>query len=123
MAGLGYTFVDRSGFGSSIGRRMNLGMYKFANRLADEVAFQNPDDMDLLKTRGGIAHSKGRFITGGSGVDVTEYHPGTRNTAESIELRKSLGIAEDAFVTMFVGRLQLDKGLVEFVEAARMVKQ
>ena len=63
------------------------------------------------------------FITGGSGVDVSEYHPGTRNTAGSIELRKSLGIAEDAFVTMFVGRLQLDKGLVEFVEAARMVKQ
>ena len=26
VTGLGYTFVDRSGFGSSIGRRMNLGM-------------------------------------------------------------------------------------------------
>jgi glycosyltransferase involved in cell wall biosynthesis len=123
VTGLGYTFVVRSGIRSSIGRRMNLGMYKLANRLADEVAFQNPDDMDLLKTRGGISHSKGRFIIGGSGVDVSEYHSGTRGSAESRELRKSLGIAEDTFVAMFVGRLQLDKGLVEFVEAAHMLKQ
>lgn len=123
VTGLGYTFVDRRGLKNSLGRRMNLGMYKFANRMADEVAFQNPDDMELLKARGGLAKSRGRFITGGSGVDVSEYHPGTRNTAESAELRNSLGITEDAFVAMFVGRLQLDKGLVEFVEAARILKQ
>jgi glycosyltransferase involved in cell wall biosynthesis len=123
VTGLGYTFVDRRGLKNRLERRMNLGMYKFANRMADEVAFQNPDDMELLKARGGLAKSRGRFITGGSGVDVSEYHPGTRNTAESAELRNSLGITEDAFVAMFVGRLQLDKGLVEFVEAARILKQ
>jgi len=122
VTGLGYTFVERQGFGSKLGRRMNLGMYSFSNRLASEVAFQNPDDMDLLRTNKGLSRTKGKMIPGGSGVDVTEYKPNTRNSPEAIELRRSLGIAPDAFVALFVGRLQLDKGLVEFVEAARQIK-
>ena len=123
VTGLGYTFVDRPGLGGRIAKRMNLGMYSFSNRLAGEVAFQNPDDMKLLKERGGILRSKGRFIPGGSGVDVTEYSPGTRDSDAALKLRESLGISNDAFVAMFVGRLQLDKGLVEFVEAARLLKK
>lgn len=123
VTGLGYTFVERSGLGSRLAKRLNLGMYSIANRLAKEIAFQNPDDMELLRESGGISDSKGRFIPGGSGVDVTEYSPGTRNSTESLEMRKSLGIPEKAFIAMFVGRLQLDKGLVEFVEAARLLKQ
>ena len=123
VTGLGYTFVDRPGPSSSIAKRLNLGMYSFSNRLASEVVFQNPDDMELLRSGGGISKSKGRFIPGGSGVDLTEYSPGTRDSDESIELRNSLGVSRDAFVVLFVGRLQLDKGLVEFVEAARAIKQ
>jgi glycosyltransferase involved in cell wall biosynthesis len=123
VTGLGYTFVERSGIASSIGRRMNLRMYSIANALAKQVAFQNPDDMSLLRKSGGISDSKGTFISGGSGVDVTEYSPGTRDSAEAVDLRKSLGISPGAFVVMFVGRLQLDKGLVEFVEAAKSLKK
>jgi glycosyltransferase involved in cell wall biosynthesis len=123
VTGLGYTFVDRPGPGGKIARRLNLGMYRISNRLASEVAFQNPDDMELLKANRGLTKNKGRLIAGGSGVDVTEYHPGTRNSPDSIELRRSLGIPENAFIVLFVGRLQLDKGLVEFVEAARKIKR
>ncbi len=123
VTGLGYTFVERTGFSSRIGKRLNLRMYSFANRLAREVAFQNPEDMELLRDRGALSEAKGRLISGGSGVDVTEYSPGTRDLKESLELRKSLGIASDAFIAMFVGRLQFDKGLAEFVEAARLLKK
>ena len=122
VTGLGYTFVERAGLGGGIARRMNLGMYRFANRFAAEVAFQNPDDMELLRARGGLAQNKGRLVPGGSGVDLTEYRPNSRKSAESLELRRSLGIPTDAFVALFVGRLQLDKGLAEFVEAARQLK-
>lgn len=123
VTGLGYTFVERTGLVSALGKQLNVRMYSIANRLANRVAFQNPDDMQLLSDRGGLSGSKGLFIPGGSGVDVSEYSPGTRSSIESIELRKSLGIPTDAFVAMFVGRLQLDKGLVEFVEAARFLKK
>jgi glycosyltransferase involved in cell wall biosynthesis len=123
VTGLGYTFVDRPGLGGRIAKRLNLGMYSFSNRLTGEVAFQNPDDMKLLKEGGGLRRSKGRFIPGGSGVDITEYSPGARNSDAAIKIRDSLGIPNDSFVAMFVGRLQLDKGLVEFVEAARLLKK
>jgi glycosyltransferase involved in cell wall biosynthesis len=122
VTGLGYTFVERSGLGSKLARRMNLGMYSFSNRLASEIAFQNPDDMDLIRTNNGLSRTKGKIIPGGSGVDVTEYSPNSRNSPAVLEMRRSLGIAPDAFVALFVGRLQLDKGLVEFVEAARQIK-
>jgi glycosyltransferase involved in cell wall biosynthesis len=79
--------------------------------------------MKLLKEGGGLRRSKGRFIPGGSGVDITEYSPGARNSDAAIKMRDSLGIPNDSFVAMFVGRLQLDKGLVEFVEAARLLKK
>lgn len=123
VTGLGYTFVDRRGLGTRLGKILNLGMYSLSNRAADEVTFQNPDDMKLLRKHYGLPKSKGRLIPGGSGVDVTEYQPNTQNSPQSIKLRRSLGIPEDAFVAMFVGRLQLDKGLIEFVEAAGIIKQ
>jgi glycosyltransferase involved in cell wall biosynthesis len=123
VTGLGYTFVERSGLGGRLAQRMNLGMYSFSNRLADQVAFQNPDDMNLLRDKGGLSGSKGRLIQGGSGIDLNEYFPGTRGDSESRELRKLIGVAEDAYVVLFVGRLQLDKGLVEFVEAARRINR
>lgn len=123
VTGLGYTFVERSGIGSKLARKFNLRMYSIANRLADQVAFQNPDDMELLRDNRCLPIAKGRLIHGGSGVDVTEYVPGARSSAESLKMRRSLGISNDAFIAMFVGRLQLDKGIVEFVEAARYLKK
>jgi glycosyltransferase involved in cell wall biosynthesis len=123
VTGLGYTFVNRPGLGTRLAKRANLGMYLFANRLANEVAFQNPDDLDLLRSKRGIPGSKGRFISGGSGIDIREYSPKTQDSDQSQSIRRSLGISPDAFVAMFVGRLQLDKGLVEFVEAARILKK
>ena len=123
ITGLGYTFVERPGIGGRVAKRISLGMYSFSNRLANQVAFQNPDDMELLQQSGGLPSNKGRFITGGSGVDVSQYHPNTRDSSESHDLRQSLGIPKNAFVAMLVGRLQLDKGLVEFVEAARHINK
>jgi len=123
VTGLGYTFVKRTGFESKIATQLNLQMYSFANRFVDQIAFQNPDDMKLLRNRAGLPDSKGKFIPGGSGVDVNEYTPESRKSRESLEIRNSLGISAAKFVVMFVGRLQLDKGLVEFVKAARLLKK
>ncbi|MEC9293666.1 MAG: glycosyltransferase family 4 protein [Chloroflexota bacterium] len=122
VTGLGYTFVERPGLAGRFAKRLTLAMYSFANRLANEVTFQNIEDMQLLKKSNGLSMSKGRFIPGGSGVELSKYHPDTRHSSKSKALRQSLGIAASDFVVMFVGRLQLDKGLVEFVEAARKIK-
>ena len=123
VTGLGYTFVERPGIANKFAKGLTLAMYSFANRLANEVTFQNNDDMRLLKRKNALSMTKGRFIRGGSGVELSKHHPGTQDSARSKDLRHSLGIAESDFVAMFVGRLQLDKGLVEFVEAARKIKK
>ena len=72
VTGLGYTFVDRKGLGSKLGKILNLSMYSLSNRAADEIVFQNPDDMRLLRKYFGLSNSKGRLIAGGSGVDITD---------------------------------------------------
>ena len=123
VTGLGYTFVERPGFASKLTQRINMGLYSISNRIANEITFQNPDDMALLRTRNALPRKKGQMIAGGSGIDVTEYHPNMRDSAASLKLRQCLGIPEGAYVAMFVGRLQLDKGLLEFVEAARSIRQ
>ena len=122
VTGLGYTFVDKSGAGSYFAKGLNLGMYALSNRLADQVTFQNPDDLSLLKANRALTKTKGQFIPGGSGVDLDEYSPNTRDEPESQNLRRTFAINKNAFVVMFVGRLQTDKGLFEFVEAARILK-
>ncbi|SVC41085.1 uncharacterized protein METZ01_LOCUS293939, partial [marine metagenome] len=111
------------GITSNFAKRINLSMYSISNRLASQVTFQNPDDMSLLRKYGSLTDTKGQLIPGGSGVDLTEHSPGTRNSAKSQSLRESLTIPLDACVVLFVGRLQTDKGLFEFVEAARILKQ
>ena len=123
VTGLGYTFVDRPGLASKLTRRINMGLYSISNRIAHEITFQNPDDMALLRKQNALPRRKGRMIPGGSGIDVTEYHPNTRNSTTALKLRQSLGIPQSAYVAMFVGRLQLDKGLLEFVGAARLIRQ
>tara|TARA_A100001037_G_C15152113_1_gene640072 strand:+ start:1571 stop:2692 length:1122 start_codon:yes stop_codon:yes gene_type:complete len=123
VTGLGYTFVDRKGLGSRLGRRFNLSMYSLANRLASAVTFQNPEDMEMLLQRSGLNPSKSRFIPGGSGVDISEYDFGAKKAEISTQIRRSLNIPDQAFVAMFVGRLQMDKGLAEFVDAARHLKK
>ena len=123
VTGLGYTFVNRSGLGSKISKQFSMRMYALSNRLASEVTFQNPDDMMLLRDRNGLQKSKGRFIRGGSGVDISEYSPNSINSEQSKKARLNLNIPEHAFVALFVGRLQMDKGPKEFVEAARILKR
>ena len=120
VTGLGYTFVERTGLKSKFARRFNLLLYSIANRLASEIAFQNPDDLNMLREANCLPGEKGRLLAGGSGVDISEYSPFSQNSEKSLELRKTLGISPDTFVALFLGRLQLDKGLEDFVEAARI---
>jgi len=123
VTGLGYTFVERSGYGKKIAQTVNLKLLSIANRMATEVMFQNPDDLDLLRTNGAIQDNKGAFYPGGSGIDVDDYNPNIRDSEQSKNIREELGISHDAFVALFVGRLQLDKGLVEFIEAAKLIRE
>ncbi|NDM57738.1 glycosyltransferase family 4 protein, partial [Klebsiella pneumoniae] len=71
------------------------------------VIFQNPDDRDALIGLGAITFEKSVLIRG-SGVDLTQYQPAPESP-------------ETPVVTL-AARLLRDKGVLEFVEAANILR-
>jgi glycosyltransferase involved in cell wall biosynthesis len=59
----------------------------------------------------------GKIHVIGHGVDTTRFHPGSRDT----ELCRTLGIAPDRFVILFMGRLVWTKGIYALADAARLL--
>lgn len=108
MSGLGYVFVYRS----AKARLVNLisgPAFKLA--LGSERAraiFQNPDDLQLFVERGLITRQRALVIRG-SGVDENVFLPREENISELP-------------VVLFAGRLLRQKGISEFVEAARRLR-
>ncbi|WP_296009657.1 glycosyltransferase family 4 protein [uncultured Adlercreutzia sp.] len=106
VAGLGTIFRDDPDKINIIRSIMTME-YRAALRGATAVFFQNNDDKALFVDRGIVEPSK-TVIVNGSGVDLGRF-PWT-------PLPESPSF-------LFVGRLIKDKGILEFIEAARIVKR
>jgi glycosyltransferase involved in cell wall biosynthesis len=111
VTGLGYAFIEVDG---QVGiKRTIIGgivdqLYRTALRTNTRVMFQNPDDRDLFVKRGIVAIGKCQIING-SGVDTNHY-------AESpVE-------AHGHLTFLLIARLLGDKGIREYVAAARIIK-
>jgi glycosyltransferase involved in cell wall biosynthesis len=66
-----------------------------------------------------ISRNKIKVIGNGSsnGVDVNYFSPSQVSENQKLELKSSLGILEDDFTFVFVGRIVTDKGINELVAA------
>jgi glycosyltransferase involved in cell wall biosynthesis len=107
ISGLGFLFVKRQGLKTTLFRSMALFLYRPAmNHKNQIVIFQNPSDRQALINAGGVQKSKVRMIRG-SGVALSEF--------------PVLPEPEGLPIVMMASRLLKDKGVCEFVEAARMV--
>ena len=84
-------------------------LYKHALKKTAHVFFQNQDDMSLFLNKNFVSKTKAQRIPG-SGVDHEYYKP--------IEAKNS----DKAFRFLFIGRLVKDKGIIEYVEAAKKIK-
>ena len=105
ISGLGTAFI-RPG----LLNRLVTGLYRLALGSSDRVFFQNPDDRDLFLAKGLVRPGQARLVPG-SGVDLEHFHPGLRRPGSGRPFR-----------FLFVGRLLKDKGLVEYAEAARLLR-
>lgn len=104
ITGLGYTFIRKGWI-----NRVAKCLYRFSLRGAKEVWFLNQDDKTLFVEENIVAQYKTRLMNG-EGVNLDKY--------------KSVAAApEGTFCFLFVGRVLWDKGVGEFVEAARVVKK
>lgn len=103
VSGLGSAFLK----GGLLGGLM-MRLYRQAFRGARAVVFQNPSDRALFIDRRIIRPDQARLVAG-SGLDLAHFTPAD--------------LPEDGqFRFLLIARLLRDKGIAEFVEAARLVR-
>ncbi len=108
MSGLGYVFASDDPKARILARFSQPAFKLALAGKRSRMIFQNPNDQDVFVNRGLIERDKTCVIRG-SGVDPTAFRP--RAETET-----------DRPVVLFAGRLLWQKGLAQFVEAARRLK-
>ncbi|MDB4984641.1 MAG: glycosyltransferase [Patescibacteria group bacterium] len=104
VTGLGYSFLKEG-----LLQKITVFLYKISLRKNKFVVFQNQDDLDLFVSKRIIPKEKAMLIEG-SGIDTLRFSPSKEN------------IRTGNLSFILVARLLRDKGVVEFVEAARIVR-
>jgi glycosyltransferase involved in cell wall biosynthesis len=101
-------------------RRFYVALERLAARCSDVILSQNEEDVETaLRER--IARP-GQIRLLGNGIDLSRFDPVRIGPEARRRTRAALGIAEDAPVVGFVGRLVAEKGIGELLEAARSVR-
>lgn len=104
ISGLGTAFIEPGPL-----RRLVSALYRMALRRSATVFFQNPEDLQLFRRQRLVRAEQARLLPG-SGVDLDRFRPP--------DARRS-----GPFAFLFVGRLLWQKGVREYVEAARIVRR
>jgi glycosyltransferase involved in cell wall biosynthesis len=107
ISGLGFIFIAK-GKAAALRRALIGRLYRFALRRRNvRVIFQNQDDRKLISDIARIRPEQVRMIRG-SGVDLQKFRPEP--------------VPEGRFCAVLAARLLIDKGVREFVEAARILR-
>ncbi len=107
ITGLGYAFTGESWKQRCVGFLM-ARLYQMAAKLNQRLIFQNPDDLAMFQALEIVKKETRTTIVNGSGVDIEKY-------ASVSNSMKPLSF-------LLIGRLIWDKGIGEYVEAARLLK-
>jgi glycosyltransferase involved in cell wall biosynthesis len=108
IAGLGYAFGDAQTLGRKALEQAARALYRLALSQADRVFMQNPDDVeDFVRMR--IVPADKIVRVNGTGVDLVAW--------------TKLPPIEDPLTFILVARLLREKGVEDFVAAARLIRQ
>ncbi len=107
LGGMGFLFIANSPAARALRSVIQLLFRVILNRRNSRMILQNPDDMNLLTEAAKVRRDRLVLIRG-SGVDIDDYTPGTP--------------ADGPPIAVCASRMLHDKGIVELVEAARMLK-
>lgn len=104
VSGLGTAFIKRNWI-----TRVVTMLYRMAFAGTARVFFQNADDRDLFAAMGIVSGAKTALLPG-SGVDTAHFVPRPRRPREGV-------------VFLLVARMLRDKGVGEYIDAARIVRR
>lgn len=108
LAGLGFLFSSDSALAQFLRPLIRLSFRVLLNDDHSTVILQNPDDIEVMVQSGTIDRDRIKLIMG-SGVDTDQYKHCTEPKAVPI--------------VVLAARLLWDKGVGEFVEAARQLRK
>ncbi|HEX7458693.1 MAG TPA: glycosyltransferase family 4 protein [Ginsengibacter sp.] len=106
ITGVGPLFISKN-----IVYRTARTLYRNALSKTKKVFFQNYDDMNLFIERKFVKSSIAERIPG-SGIDYKKFSPIILKEKDS-----------NTFIFLFIGRLIKDKGIFEYINAARIVRK
>lgn len=110
VAGLGYVFTstrEQERVTKKLLRKLVSLLYREAFHRATRVFFQNPDDLQEFYLRG-LAKREKSVLIGATGVDMKAFSPTPP--------------VQNPVTFLLVARLLREKGIYEFVEAAKRIK-
>jgi glycosyltransferase involved in cell wall biosynthesis len=107
LTGLGYAFAANPTGKRAVVGSIVKGLYRRALRRATAVFFQNPDDARLFRDLGLLAPQTPVTVVRGSGVDLQHYSPAD--------------LPGGPVTFLLIARLLGDKGIREFLQAAKQV--
>ncbi|MEZ9132807.1 glycosyltransferase family 4 protein [Vibrio breoganii] len=107
VTGLGYAF-QKGGWRKRILRTLVKYLYKISLKGSQTVIFQNKDNMQLFQDLGIVSEMDCKVVNG-SGVNL--------------DLFKQSSIPEGKIRFLLIARLLIDKGIREYVEAAKIVSK
>lgn len=106
IEGLGYAFMNDSLKSKVVGKLASV-LYRMALQFNNKVFFLNPDNLNTFKEKRLISSSQAVMING-IGVDLKHF---------------SLADYPETTTFLMIGRLLVDKGIREYVAAAKLVKE
>lgn len=104
ITGLGTAFIKRNWITWLV-----KALYRLSQKNADFVFFQNVDDQELFKKDRLIPENVQQEVISGTGIDIDHFYVCPYLNDNSVTF-------------LLIARLIWDKGLEEFVEAARQIK-
>ena len=105
--GMGYIFSSQDRRATLLRPIFKRVIKVVLNPRRSRVIIENPDDYVAL-VKFGMVQEQDLFLIKGAGVDIVEFHPGPEPAG--------------TVVVSLVARMLKDKGVLEFIEAARILK-
>ena len=113
ITGLGYAFQNVETAKRSIFQKLVHGLYAQALKYAHKVFFQNPDDLKLFEEMHLLEANKPAVVVNGSGVNVQDFE------VMPLPINEQGGVKASF---LLIARLLGDKGIREYMAAARSIK-
>ena len=108
ITGLGYVFIGET-WRQKVLAKILILLYKMTFKFNKQIYFHNPDDLELFKKLNILPGGQKAVVVNGSGVNIDHF----ANTKPQT----------DRIVFLIIARLLWDKGIGEFVSAARLLKK